>query len=440
MKQTSGLFALLVRSLLGTASTRLIALLIGLVNAVLLTRVLGADGYGIYAYAIALLSLILLPVEYGVGTVVVREVATCQAQRAWQRCLLMLRQSVFWVLGYAALLAVVAIALFGEYAHRGEPIGWASALLILSGAWLTLRSAVLRGLHRVVASQTLDLLFRPTAVGVGAALVILLGLQEISATDMLLAYATGGLLAIGVAEFLLRTGGPIGQAESASEAGAPRPQWFRSIGPLAAIGALQVLNAQADLLLLGWFRPVEEVGIYRVALQGANLVLFAASAISIVVAPTLAKLHSLGDGAGLRRIGMLSSTGGFLVGLPVVGLFWIWGDLLLERLFGHAFGGGALPLAILCGAKLIQASVGVAGHFLIINHAEKALLLATGSGAVVTLTANLMLIPSHGMVGAAMATALGTATWTLLLVHRVYRTYRIVSLPFWGLAALRRAS
>jgi ABC-type sugar transport system permease subunit len=54
--------------------------LLGFVTTVLLARLLGAEGYGIYAYALALVSLLAMPAHAGLPNLVLRETARGMAE------------------------------------------------------------------------------------------------------------------------------------------------------------------------------------------------------------------------------------------------------------------------------------------------------------------------------------------------------------------------
>ena len=54
-------------------------------SAVILARMLGSDGYGIYATAIATMMILAVLAEFGMYVLLVREVSAAHAREAWQR-------------------------------------------------------------------------------------------------------------------------------------------------------------------------------------------------------------------------------------------------------------------------------------------------------------------------------------------------------------------
>lgn len=75
--------AQLIRGTLGSAgiqaANRILALTLGIV----LARALGVTGYGVYAYALAIMSLLMVIAEAGVPTLLMREVAASHGRAEW---------------------------------------------------------------------------------------------------------------------------------------------------------------------------------------------------------------------------------------------------------------------------------------------------------------------------------------------------------------------
>jgi O-antigen/teichoic acid export membrane protein len=142
------------------ASTGLVFL-----STVLLARSLGPSDYGVYAYVYALVSLLSVPSEFGLPTLVVRETARGIAQKDYA-----LVQGVWhwsgWMTGIISITLVILTGIFILFFKeplagiRLETFLWGLALVPLI-ALGDLRGAALRGLQRVVAGQLPEFLIRP---------------------------------------------------------------------------------------------------------------------------------------------------------------------------------------------------------------------------------------------------------------------------------------
>ncbi|MDQ3097630.1 MAG: polysaccharide biosynthesis C-terminal domain-containing protein, partial [Chloroflexota bacterium] len=98
---------------------------------------------------------------------------------------------------------------------------------------------------------------------------------------------------------------------------------------------------------------------------------------------------------------------------------------LIPLLFGDDFDGAARPLAFLLPGVVLYAPVTVLVVYLSVRHARPHLSLAVSVvAAVVTAALAFALIPSHGLEGAAIASAAGYAVGSALawlLFRRVAR-------------------
>src|SRR5687768_16624966 len=77
----SGLGARLLRASVGTATLRALSIALTFVVGVLLARVLGPGGYGLYVLVMAITALLTAPTELGLPALVLREVAAAHTRQ-----------------------------------------------------------------------------------------------------------------------------------------------------------------------------------------------------------------------------------------------------------------------------------------------------------------------------------------------------------------------
>ena len=95
-----------LKSYLVTESVGALALKVGntalvLTSGILLARILGAKGFGIYAYSMALIQLISMPIVMGFPHLIVRNVAAYHAGKDFSRLRGLLTRANQFVLGLA---------------------------------------------------------------------------------------------------------------------------------------------------------------------------------------------------------------------------------------------------------------------------------------------------------------------------------------------------
>lgn len=79
-------------------------------------------------------------------------------------------------------------------------------------------------------------------------------------------------------------------------------RWFWSALPLLVAGSMNFLNRQSSILLLGALSTSDQVGLYRVAQKGADMILFSGMAVNMTIGPTISKLFTEGDMQKIQRI------------------------------------------------------------------------------------------------------------------------------------------
>jgi len=185
-------------------------------------------------------------------------------------------------------------------------------------------------------------------------------------------------------------------------------EWAAATLPMGFADLTLILFNSIDVLVLGLFLPADAVGVYFAATRILQLVLFAQYAATAATAPRFAEASARGDDAALRALvrGTVRLTAGASLALGA-GLLLVAPWLL--DLFGVGFGAGFGALAILvCGAA-VQSSFGPAEDLLNMLGAERVAARVSFAALALAATLNFALIPSCGIIGAAVAMALATA-------------------------------
>jgi len=396
---------------------------------VVLARGLGPDQYGRWAFALALVALLSIPAQLGLPNLVVRETARYRLQGAWGKVRGLLRRADQVALAVNASLMLLAggLIMWTGQAPTGNTAlyGWALLMVPLT-TFTDLRAAALRGLHRPASAQLAEHLLRPLLfLGAIAVALALHTLSPESAMALNVLAAAGALL---LASRLLTDRSP-------SELEHARPEyetthWRRSVLPLTLISAMTLANHQIDLILLGVLTTSVEVGIYRVATQGAMLVAFTLTTINLVLAPQISRLHFGGEQAELQRLVTRAARTTLLSALPLAALLMAFGEPILATVFGEAYAGGRTALAILCMGQLANAAMGPVGNLLNMTGHPGDTARGFAIGAASNIALNIALIPSFGIEGAAAATAASVTLWNLLLNLQARRRLGINSSAF----------
>lgn len=416
--------------LVGTAGT--IGLNVGttvlnLATTVALTRVLGASGYGAYAFAVAWALVLTALAGLGLSPGVVRYVASYVTHGRYGELRGLLR-SLHLGVGSASVVTVVPAALVGVLALDAplrRPFLLALTLVPLL-ALTALRQSVMQGLHRVLVGRVPE-----TIVAPGGLLVLVLavwatrdGLSPGAAVVLQLA-ATVAAFAVGWV--LLARALPA--AVRSSAAAFEVREWTRSALPLVALGVLLAASAQVGTIVLGALASPAEAGVFAVAARAAAFVGFVALAATYPLMPAVARLDAEGELDRLRSTVSRAATALFALTLPIaVAVVAFAGPVL--GVFGDEFGSGAHAVRILVVAELIKAGLGLGGLALVMTGHETRLVRGVAVGTALYVVLAIVLVPPLGVEGAALASVAGAVGGQTILCVDAWRILRVVAVPF----------
>jgi O-antigen/teichoic acid export membrane protein len=286
---------------------------------------------------------------------------------------------------------------------------------------------MLRGLRKVILGQLPEQVIRPAALLALLLLLPVLGRSLDSADDAMLAQVGSVTIAFLCGVFLFFRHRPPEVANAT-----PRFQsslWLQSCIPFGMTAALQLINGRTDILALGMFRDHSEVGIYRVAMQIAGLVIFGLKTVNAIQGPHVAHLFATGDMKKLQKMITKSSQVVALFALVSVILIVVFGKYFIEIAFGPEFKDAYIPLVILCAGQLVNASMGSVASLLNMTGHERDTTKSIFLGASINVALNLSLTPLWGATGAAIATAMTLITWNLVMRSKVLARIGIETSP-----------
>jgi O-antigen/teichoic acid export membrane protein len=176
-------------------------------------------------------------------------------------------------------------------------------------------------------------------------------------------------------------------------------------------GMLSLLNLRLDVAILGALAGPAVLGVYAVASKYAELLRLPGLAVTYVLYPDFAR-HDKAAATARTRALLARATG--LTALAAIPLALAAGPLL-TLLYGSAFDGATVPAWILLGGLVGEGLAGLLTAYLYGIGRPGANSLAMAVGVLVTVVGDIALIPDHGAVGAAIASAVAYLTTTAAL-------------------------
>jgi len=414
-----GLVGDLVRGSMGSLIVKVANIAGKFAASVLLARLLGATEYGQYAFAFTVVTLLAIPTQLGIPNLLVRYVAQYDVQKEWgllKGILKRANQVVFLV--SCLLVGGLAIAtneMYGGFkSGKAETLLWAAALIPLLSLG-ELRNSGLRGLRYVTLGLLPDKVIR--WVGLAGVLAIYAAFIDASpsAPEAMAIHVGAAFIAFSIGTYWLVRRIP----EPAKNATAKfdTRKWVSIALPFLLTGGMQILNNRLDILVISWFRPDDQVGIYDVSVQMSMLVGLGLSATNMLVGPYFSRFYSEGNIQRLQKVASAAVIFSIVLSIvPFVTLV-AFGAPTLAFIFGSEFSEGATALGLLSFGQLSHVGAGSVG--LLLNMTGREWLVFRGVAVATTcnLALNIGLVPLYGITGAAIATATTFLIWNAILVY-----------------------
>ncbi len=389
---------------------RLLSAAVVLFTNVLLASVLSPADLGAYFLAFTVVNVAGTIALLGLHQTVVRLVAE-SGDRPWRAAAAVRASFVLAALGCAAVglaLAAGGNAWIARRWFESPALAGATipiAVFVVAYAFRNLVAESFRGFH--------DLRSATLFSGVLSGVVFLAVLGALRATSgrstfevvlwanaaaFLTAAALGGLA-------LARRVAALGPAR-----GLGAGNVLRQTLPLLVVNAIAFCVTQADLWVLGAYRPAQEVALYGAAQRLVALVAMPLAIVNLIVPPFVAEMYAGGRRHDLQRLLRAAATACGVPAAGVLALFIAAGGPILGFVYADFYRSAAPVLAALSVGYLVNVLTGSCGVTMTMTgHQTTVMTIAIASG-LLTLGLALAAVKPFGPRGVAVAAATGLAT------------------------------
>ncbi|WP_306261612.1 oligosaccharide flippase family protein [Pararhizobium sp. IMCC21322] len=393
----------------------------GIILQILIARFYGADVLGTYYVALSLGGILSVFISMGYPWIVAPILADHEADShstSLKAFLQLVRKDALLLTGLFSIPIALLIWLYPEMAtdkRYALLIGLATAPVYLV---MRLCGGIANAMKFFQLANLPELLFRPvlTLCFVAAALAfsVPIGSVSIVTLNFLIVVALTVWMALALrqktrSEF-------VGAAGDAPLSGQETSKLRRLAVPMIFSTLFVNMFADMDILMIGLILPVDEAGIFGVAMKIAALLVFAVQVTHQILLRDAANAHLAADSQKMHRIigkanvfAIVSSIAS-LIGLLLFGKF-------VLGLFGPEFQAAYVCLLGLIIAQIIRASAGPAIQILMITKNQRAGIPVYICSTVLLFVSNLVLVPLFKYEGAAAAVIITTLFWSVWLNH-----------------------
>ena len=386
------------------------------VTQALIARIWGAATLGDYLLTIASVNLIAFAMPLGFN-VIAGYFAAAYAARGERDLLTALFRGAYRNIALAAIglfvVGPLAAGLFRETFGVVHHVWLPAMVLATAMAVVFVNGAFLVGMKHPQAGFAADVIFRPLVMiaGVIAVMTFQQGPDHLVTLIWIAAIGYAAVAAVHAA-FTLNI---IQRTPASAEPAAPEPQrWWAYALPWILISIASDFYFDIDLLLLSNLMQRDDLAIFGVCARVFSLIAFGIGAIYAVAMPSIVEAGTRKDPSKfLRRITDTNLAAAVLALAASLAMLLI-GSFLLS-FFGPAFSVGAAPLAVMCLGLAVRSAMGPTSLVLTIHDRPYASLPAIALGLATLVIGNWTLVPSHGLMGAALSALISMTVWSIAL-------------------------
>ncbi|MFW2439355.1 MAG: oligosaccharide flippase family protein [Arenicellales bacterium] len=425
---------LLQGGLIAVIGKSAVAIGVVLVNA-LVARLLTPEETGLFMLALSIVTVAAVIADFGFGKTLLRTIPDAIANGDNVRALSHIRH--VFIAGSLTILAtaVILVSPFGVWMagklSHGTLLG---ELMPLVALWLivtvviSLLAEICRGFHHIAAA----IFFGGALTGLGNILIVLFPLciawylsVEISLKQVISLFIVAGIIlgVLATLKLLKRLKGQDGTADSSIK------RLFAMAWPFWVSSLALILLTHAEIWVLGYMRPPDEVAAFALVGRLALLVSFPLIIVNSVLPPLISELYAKENIKKMEHMLRISAGLTTLCSLVIFLALLMLGDWLPRVLFGDYFSGNWNIMMILAAGWLFHVWAGSGGFVLNMTDNQRSAMMINLVAGLFTLLVGLWLTSLYGGLGMAIASSSGLVLVNvlMLLVIRYRLNIRIYS-------------
>jgi len=376
-------------------SSQIISYILVFLYTIYIARYLGAEGYGILAFALSFSGIFSIFLDLGLSTLAVREVARNKslAKKYIGNILVIKILLSFLTFG----LIVLFINLLG-YSLETILVMYFVSLSVILNSIVGIQNSIFQA-NEKMEYLSLGQILGSVIIFVGVLIVIYYKFDVIGVSLVFLASSVV-MLFYTFAMFILNFSIPKLEYDLQF--------WIDSIKealPFGLTGISGMVYTYIDSVMLSLFQGNEVVGWYNAAYRLVLFLLFIPGTINMAVFPSMSQLY-ISSPRKLKLINEKYFKFMIIIAIPIGTAFTILADKLIFLIFGNGYEPSIIALQILIWT-IVFTFLG-AGFVRLLEATNKQMILTKISGIslIVNIILIIILIPRFSLIGASIATVL----------------------------------
>lgn len=386
----------------------------------LVTRYINKEEFGALSLALAFINVVTVISCLGINRILPGFIAENLEKKAFSR----IRGSLFSSYGLTLCVALTlstilffSAELLSELLNKPVFAGVLRqmAVIIPFATSIDMMVSYLQSFHNVWGMQFKESV-QPFIRVVLTALFIMLNL---SFTSIVMAYVLSVILsALGLAVYIRKK---IPNHIIRRKSVPVTRELIKDAYPLLIMGLIEMAMVWSGILFIGVYLTSEKVGIFSAGMRLALLLRLPYISTGFIFIPVASQLYYQHKPAELKRLYESCTKGLITLTLPFFFFFFLTPNDTMGCFFGPQYNHGNAFFSVLCLGYMIHVLVGLSEFALIAIKKNRPILICSAASALCNLTLNYLLIPSWGMMGAAVSLCISVVLSNILTLFYVYR-------------------
>lgn len=393
---------------------------------ILLARFLAAEQYGLYNLSFAAVEIAAGLAACGLGAALVRYIPIYRSRqdesRLWGTIQIGLILPALVSLFLSIALYILAIPIAEQWFEEPKlaPLLQLVSPAIVFFTLVDMLAAATRGFKEMrytVIAQDVVLSVVKLFLLLAMVLIGLTAARAVTATSLTEMIVCGLLFFFLNKQFPLRRPLATGQREIGEIVKFSSPMYLADI--------IIKFSGNIKALLLGTLHNVASVGVFSVASQVTMISDMFHSSIVTVSQPIISEISSRGDRNQLKNFYQTVSRWSLTLNFPLfLALLLFPGPII--SIFGETFTNGIVVLKILAWTGLVNTGTGICGVLIDMSGNTRLKLVNTIISVTVSISLSFLMIPTWGLIGAAIASLTSAIIINLLRLIEVFILFRLL--------------
>ncbi|MEC8333428.1 MAG: MATE family efflux transporter [Verrucomicrobiota bacterium] len=414
----------LALALMRTFVARGVAAVGGIVLFIVLGRLYGADGVGVFAIAQSIYLGAGILARYGMDNALMRYVGqdpTASSVPVYLR----------WALIKSTFLSIASAVLV--FLLRGQFALWFNAPMlveILPGIALAIPpftvSFVLAGFMKGIRKPASACLLENGGIALVATLLVLVFDRISTAGIAMTGWSMAAAACLVLAQGLWQVRSYIKSKHAGVGVNSVDPGAFNSSSNTFFVMSMAgFMQNVVGIIIAGSLLSSSELGLFKVAERTAALIGFTLLVLNSVLPPRFSSLYQSREITSLEKLAKIGILLGLILSAPLLLVFFIIPEYVLS-LYGEAFVNASLILCIIAVSQAVNVATGPASQLLNMTGNEQLMKKIALCTNAVGLLLYLILIPFFGGIGAALALSFVLVFENLITLFYVRRILGIL--------------